>query len=58
MDQQLIDAILQRQSALIGELVNKNIFLEAKLSIVEKQLAELQSKVEKDQAAKKVQKAA
>ena len=58
MDQQLIDAILQRQSALIGELVNKNIFLEAKLSIAEKQLEEIQSRIEKDQAAKKVQKAA
>lgn len=58
MDQNLIDAILQRQSSLIGELVNKNIFLESKLSVVEKQLVELQSKLEKDQAAKKVQKAA
>lgn len=56
MEQQLIDAILQRQSAVISDLVNKNIFLEAKISVIEKQLLDLQVKLEKDQATKKVSK--
>jgi hypothetical protein len=53
MDEVMINAILQRQSAFIGEVVNKNLFLEAKISVLEKQIIELTANYEKDQAAKK-----
>lgn len=53
MDEAMINAILQRQSSYIAEMVNKNLFLEAKLSVVEKQLNDLVSNIEKDQAVKK-----
>lgn len=58
MEQELIDAILQRQSSLIGELVNKNIFLESKVLVLERHNIELKERMEKDQAAKKISKAA
>lgn len=52
MDENLINAILQRQAAYIADLTNKNIFQEAKISVVEKQLSEMTAKYEKDQAAR------
>lgn len=58
MDENLINAILQRQAVYIADLTNKNIFQEAKISVVEKQLSEITAKYEKDQAAKKNVKAA
>lgn len=58
MDENLINAILQRQAAYIADLTNKNIFQEAKISVIEKQLSEIAAKYEKDQAAKKNVKAA
>jgi len=53
MDEVMVNAILQRQSSFIGEIVNKNLFLEAKISVIEKQLSDLVAKFEKDQSAKK-----
>jgi hypothetical protein len=58
MDEQLINAILGRQTAYIGDLTNKNIFLEAKISVLENQLKELTAKYDKEVAAKKIAKAA
>lgn len=53
MDEELVNAVLQRQVEYINDLINKKIILEAKLSVVEKQLAEIKDKYEKDQAGKK-----
>jgi hypothetical protein len=58
MDEQLINAVLGRQTAYIGDLTNKNIFLEAKISVLENQLKELTAKYDKEVAAKKITKAA
>lgn len=53
MDEVMVNAILQRQSSFIGEVVNKNLFLEAKISVLEKQIADLTAAYEKDQVVKK-----
>jgi len=58
MDEQLINAVLGRQTSYIGDLTNKNIFLEAKISVLENQLKELTAKYDKEVAAKKIAKAA
>lgn len=54
MDEVLANAVLQRQSYYVGEFMNKIIALEAKLMIVESQLAELSAKYEKEQQKKGV----
>jgi len=41
MDEVLANAVLQRQSYYVSEFMNKIVVLEAKLSVVEKELLEL-----------------
>lgn len=50
MDEGLANAVLQRQSYYVGDFMNRIIVLEAKLSILEKELTDL--KQEKEIAAK------
>lgn len=50
MDDVLANAVLQRQSYYIGDFMNRIVILEAKLSVIEKELLEL--KQEKELAAK------
>lgn len=46
METEFINAFIQRQKSFIEEIVNKNLLLEAKLSVTEKVIAELSSKLE------------
>lgn len=46
MDTEFINVYLQKQKSLIDDLLGKNLLLEVKLTIMERQIAELTSKVE------------
>lgn len=44
MDTDLMNAYIQRQNKMIGELINQKLMLEAQLEIANKKLLELQPK--------------
>ena len=52
MDENLANAVLQRQSYYVGDFMNRIILLEAKISVLEKQIEESKRLLEKEQVAK------
>jgi len=50
MDTEFINVFIQKQKSFIEELVAKNLILEAKVTIAEKVIADLTSKLEQSQA--------
>jgi len=49
MDTELMNAYIQKQNKMIGELVNKNLMLESQLEIAMKKINDLQPKDDSDE---------
>jgi hypothetical protein len=45
MDTELMNAYVQKQNRLIGDLINKNLMLDSQLEIANKHIKELQSQL-------------
>lgn len=56
MDTELMNAYIQKQNKMIGELVNKNLMLESQLEIAMKKIHDLQPKDTKDSKEEKAYK--
>ena len=48
MDVELMNSYIQKQNKLIGELVNKNLMLDAQLEVANKRIASLEAKIPTD----------
>jgi hypothetical protein len=48
MDTELMNAYIQKQNRLIGELINKNLMLDSQLEIAMKKLAQFEEKPSED----------
>lgn len=53
MDTELMNAYIQKQNRLIGELINKNLMLEAQLEIAMSKLANQEKANDKEEQAYK-----
>lgn len=52
MDTELMNAYIQKQNRMIGELINKNLMLESQLEIAMKKLKDQEDSEEKEQSYK------
>jgi len=54
MEQEIMNAYIQKQNKLIGELINKNLMLDARLEVVTAKLTQLEeSKSKEDESSYK-----
>jgi len=53
MDTELMNAYIQKQNRMIGELINKNLMLESQLEIAMKKLNQVEEKDSKEDKAYK-----
>ena len=54
MEQEIMNAYIQKQNKLIGELINKNLMLDARLEVITAKLAQLEeSKSKEDESSYK-----
>ena len=49
MEQEIMNAYIQKQNKLIGELINKNLMLDAQLEVVSAKLASIEKSKSKEE---------